>query len=1184
MGFVGIYKAIYDYAPQSEGELAISEGDVLCVLEKSQDDDWWKAKKKATVDEDDEPVGLVPNNYLEEAQAVGNARSLYEYTRQTDEELSFPEDAPLRVYDASDPDWILVGFESEYGFVPANYIEVGDEVTRQEPETQLRPEVEPEPEPEAESPIPPPVLPARPVAAPEPDTPRSPPLPDRPASTASPASPTGPAAALADVMQGRASTRAATPPPITLPPRHVSYAVDYEEEPSPALPARPRSHSTLSNGQSPASPPLPQRTSSRANDDRSGQFSPLAPGGFHMYNINEMVSVMGKKKKMPTTLGINLKTGVILIAPEKAQDGPTQEWTAEKMTHYSREGKHVFLELVRPSRSIDFHAGAKDTAEEIVSALGELSGAIKAEGLREVIAAGTGQGTRKRGQILYDFMAQGDDEVTVSVGDEVVILDDSKSDEWWQVRRLKNGKEGVVPSSYVEVLESLAISAPSGISAGKSLVAQNREEEARLTREAIKKDQKAAEVGPGMRLPERHSSLSAQQVNNHSTQQRSRRENGRAESSRTMSKPKPDQSKVRTWTDRSKSFSVEAQFLGLKDGKINLHKMNGVKIAVPLAKMSMEDIEYVERTLGISLDEDKPLADVKRAKSMRKATKDHASSSSNVGASVQPVQPAKPEYDWFQFFLSCDVAVGLCERYAQAFSRDSMDESVLPDVDAGILRNLGLREGDIIKVMRYLDKKFGREKKRSDGDSDKGSAGGLFSGPGGALRNNTRKGRPAPAVQTSDVVDATAFSQPKDGDAGQSNSPSAEGSKLSNKATSSGFEDDAWDVKPVKQAEEQQPKPSPNTEPKASTTVQPPVSAPVSAPAPAPAQPPPSQAMLELSLLSQPLQPTKVEPPAPPPAPVPAPVLAQNIQPQQTYAPAQPQPTQHLPQPQGATPSFFTGIPANPTGSVTPAQPLNLGLGNRQRPTPPQMVSGQGALLPPPPPRSVSAPLSAQPSGFAPPSISALQPQMTGIAPPGQSLNELNQQRLQQSYMGSFQPQPTGQGLIPYNNAPPIMPQPTGYGAQQFMQPQMTGMPQMQSPFADPRAQQFSPIQAQPTGFMTSFPPPQQFPQPTGINSFLPPPLEPQRTAAPPPQSQMLPPQQTGFGGFGAGFNPPMNGPAQQQQPPPPHQQPPAPLLPQKTGPPPPVRFGVTPSKLAPQPTGRRANLAQATPQNPFGF
>lgn len=57
---------------------------------------------------------------------------------------------------------------------------------------------------------------------------------------------------------------------------------------------------------------------------------------------------------------------------------------------------------------------------------------------------------QKVGVILYDFMAQGDYEVTVAVGDDVIILDDPKNGEWWQVRRIKNGKEGIVPSSYIE--------------------------------------------------------------------------------------------------------------------------------------------------------------------------------------------------------------------------------------------------------------------------------------------------------------------------------------------------------------------------------------------------------------------------------------------------------------------------------------------------------------------------------------------------------------------------------------------------------------------------------------------------------------------------------------------------------------------------------------------------------------
>lgn len=65
MGFLGVYKAIYDYVPQGASELAINEGDILYVLEKSGEDDWWKAKKKASGD-DEEPVGLIPNNYIEE--------------------------------------------------------------------------------------------------------------------------------------------------------------------------------------------------------------------------------------------------------------------------------------------------------------------------------------------------------------------------------------------------------------------------------------------------------------------------------------------------------------------------------------------------------------------------------------------------------------------------------------------------------------------------------------------------------------------------------------------------------------------------------------------------------------------------------------------------------------------------------------------------------------------------------------------------------------------------------------------------------------------------------------------------------------------------------------------------------------------------------------------------------------
>lgn len=410
----------------------------------------------------------------------------------------------------------MVGLDGEYGFAPANYIEVSDgreEAAAAEP--------------------PAPSLPRRPPRAQEEEyeAPREPESPHA----------KSPAAAMAGILNQRRT--AAASPETETPPQYTPDASEDEDGPTPALPARPslqiRAPEPIAEPRSPpsgmvASPPYNRAAGRREDDDTPVLSQP----GFHMYNINEMVSVMGKRKKMPTTLGINSATGIIMIAPEKARDGPEQTWTAEKMTHYSIEGKHVFLELVRPSKSVDFHAGAKDTAYEIVSVLGELAGAVRAEGLREVIQAGTGH-SQKTGKMLYDFMAQGDDEVTVAVGDEIILLDDTSSDEWWKVRRVRNGKEGVVPSSYVEITGTVDTSrSMSAIDAVKAQVEQNRLEEERLAKESLKaareEDTRGSEVGPGVRLPERGSSLMAgDSGNNHGQQRR-----GHAQNESTSSRSK----------------------------------------------------------------------------------------------------------------------------------------------------------------------------------------------------------------------------------------------------------------------------------------------------------------------------------------------------------------------------------------------------------------------------------------------------------------------------------------------------------------------------------------------------------------------------------------------------------------------------------------------------------------------
>lgn len=68
--FLGIYVVLYDHTPQSEQELPLQEKDLLYVLEKSEEDDWWKAKKRTLLAGEDEPEGLVPCNYIEEVSPV----------------------------------------------------------------------------------------------------------------------------------------------------------------------------------------------------------------------------------------------------------------------------------------------------------------------------------------------------------------------------------------------------------------------------------------------------------------------------------------------------------------------------------------------------------------------------------------------------------------------------------------------------------------------------------------------------------------------------------------------------------------------------------------------------------------------------------------------------------------------------------------------------------------------------------------------------------------------------------------------------------------------------------------------------------------------------------------------------------------------------------------------------------
>ncbi|MHC4452069.1 MAG: SHD1 domain-containing protein, partial [Planctomycetota bacterium] len=54
---------------------------------------------------------------------------------------------------------------------------------------------------------------------------------------------------------------------------------------------------------------------------------------------------------------------------------------------------------------------------------------------------------------------------------------------------------------------------------------------------------------------------------------------------------------VRTWTDSTGKYTVEAELVGVDNGKVRLKKSDGSVVAVPLVKMSAGDRAFLQQRL-----------------------------------------------------------------------------------------------------------------------------------------------------------------------------------------------------------------------------------------------------------------------------------------------------------------------------------------------------------------------------------------------------------------------------------------------------------------------------------------------------------------------------------------------------------------------------------------------------------
>lgn len=517
----------------------------------------------------------------------------------------------------------------------------------------------------------------------------------------------------------------------------------------------------------------------------------------------------------------------------------------------------------------------------------------------------------------------------------------------------------------------------------------------------------------------------------------------------------PPTGKTRIWHDRTGQFRVEAEFKGFENGKIRLHKLNGVTIEVPSEKMSPEDIEYIAKMTGTSRSKASPPEAESRRSSARPVSTT-VDPPARTARSSRPDPQPKKYVDWFEFFLNAGCDMDDCTRYGNAFEKDKIDDSILPDMRPDTLRALGLREGDIIRVMKAIEK--GNWTAKSPGDEPRvkdqiradeeyaqrvqaaelagqkpppppgplpqkrpvAPAPNIFSGPGGVLKDNTRRGRPTAATRSASInVDEDRLASASDQlrssptvttPGGRTPSPNLLDISSSSSATKGhSFEDDAWTVRPsstnpISPVAAVTPPAAPaSAPPNTASTITAPtptLAAPtVAAPARASTTSPTlasSQTTTEQDLLAK-IENLRRAPSAPIPA----------TQPPQFQQPSNPSLFNQVantpslaPQPTGFYPSLtpplnnvrgpFAPVPANEAVLLKPLIPITTGL-NGFVPTRP--TNGSNTFIP--------RPLLSQPTGYAP----TLMSQPTGY--PG---------------MMPMMSQPTGLpfGFAPMVGAPPV--------------------------------------------------------------------------------------------------------------------------------------------------------------------
>ncbi|RCH82860.1 cytoskeletal protein binding protein, partial [Rhizopus stolonifer] len=400
--------------------------------------------------------------------------------------------------------------------------------------------------------------------------------------------------------------------------------------PVPAPPAPPAPSVTAPVPPPPVQPILSQPTGSTTRE--------IIADEAQSWNVQEYDPAKKKKKKGKGSLFIG--NGMICYGSETDKASPVQQYPILDVTKYLYDGKNLHIEIE----------------------------------------------------------AEGGDELSVEENEQLYVLDYERTDGWWRVQKVEDKEEirrrreeeerALYQQRLAEEEERERIRRHEQEENERKRRRQEEEEEEKRRKEEERRREEEEKRRQAQEAAKRAELARQKQLEEDYKRKEAERKatlaRSASKSNRHQDLPKPDSTKIRTWTDRSGSFKVEAQFIDYHNGKLRLHKLNGVKIDVPVEKMCADDIRWVE---------------------------EHTRQPKPASPEPTPAMPPRPpqekkfndRWDWFDWFMLVGIPMQASLQYASAFKAEKLDDSDIQNLTHKQMKTLGLKEEHVQRIQRYIE-------------------------------------------------------------------------------------------------------------------------------------------------------------------------------------------------------------------------------------------------------------------------------------------------------------------------------------------------------------------------------------------------------------------------------------------------------------------------------------------------